>query len=145
ENIAFSSGQGASREDVVQAARDAQAHEFIVATAKGYATVIGARRLTPRGGQRQRPAIARALLNKPRMLMLDDSTSAIDSSTEDEIQKAMQRLQSGRTSFVITHRLSQIRWSDKVLLLRRGKVMAFGTHDELLQESSLYRRIFSPY
>lgn len=145
ENIAFSSGQGASREDVVQAAKDAQAHEFIVATEKGYDTVIGERGLTLSGGQRQRLAIARALLNKPRMLMLDDSTSAIDSSTEDEIQKAMQRLQSGRTSFVITHRLSQIRWSDKVLLLRRGKVMAFGTHDELLQESSLYRRIFSPY
>ena len=145
ENIAFSSGQGASREDVVQAARDAQAHEFIVATENGYDTIIGERGLTLSGGQRQRLAIARALLNKPRMLMLDDSTSAIDSSTEDEIQKAMQRLQTGRTSFVITHRLSQIRWSDKVLLLKRGQVMAFGTHDELLEESSLYRRIFSPY
>ena len=145
ENISFSSGQGASREDVVQAARDAQAHEFIVETENGYDTVIGERGLTLSGGQRQRLAIARALLNKPRMLMLDDSTSAIDSATEDEIQRAMQRLLEGRTTLLITHRLSQIRWSDKVLLLRRGRVEAFGTHDELLQHTPLYRRIFSHY
>lgn len=145
ENIAFSSGQGASREDIVQAAKDAQAHEFIVETENGYDTVIGERGLTLSGGQRQRLAIARALLNHPRMLVLDDSTSAIDSATEDEIQRAMQRLLEGRTTLLITHRLSQIRWSDKVLLLRAGKVEAFGTHDELLKSSSLYRRIFSHY
>src|SRR5690606_32372552 len=98
ENIAFSSGQGASREEVVQAARDAQAHEFIVETEDGYDTVIGERGLTLSGGQRQRLAIARALLNRPRMLILDDSTSAIDSATEDEIQRAMQRLLEGRTT-----------------------------------------------
>lgn len=145
ENIAFSSGQGASREDVVQAARDAQAHEFIVETEDGYDTVIGERGLTLSGGQRQRLAIARALINKPNMLMLDDSTSAIDSATEDEIQRAMQRLLEGRTTLLITHRLSQIRWSNKVLLLRRGNVEAFGSHDELLAQSPLYRRIFSHY
>lgn len=145
ENIAFSSGQGASREDVVQAAKDAQAHSFIVESENGYDTVIGERGLTLSGGQRQRLAIARALLNHPRMLILDDSTSAIDSATEDEIQKAMQRVLEGRTTLLITHRLSQIRWSDKVLLLRRGEVEAFGTHDELLKSSSLYRRIFSHY
>ena len=145
ENIAFSSGQGASREDVVQAARDAQAHEFIVETDEGYDTVIGERGLTLSGGQRQRLAIARALLNHPRMLILDDSTSAIDSATEDEIQRAMQRLLEGRTTLLITHRLSQIRWSDKVLLIRGGTVEAFGPHDELLETSPLYRRIFSHY
>lgn len=145
ENIAFSSGQGASREDVVQAARDAQAHDFIVETDDGYDTVIGERGLTLSGGQRQRLAIARALLNHPRMLILDDSTSAIDSATEDEIQRAMQRLLEGRTTLLITHRLSQIRWSDKVLLLRGGEVEAFGTHDELLRDSDLYKRIFSHY
>lgn len=145
ENIAFSSGQGASREDVVQAARDAQAHEFIVETENGYDTVIGERGLTLSGGQRQRLAIARALINRPRMLILDDSTSAIDSATEDEIQRAMQRLLEGRTTLLITHRLSQIRWSDKVLLLRGGKVDAFGTHEELLEQSPMYRRIFSHY
>lgn len=145
ENIAFSSGQGASREDIVQAAKDAQAHEFIVETENGYDTVIGERGLTLSGGQRQRLAIARALLNHPRMLILDDSTSAIDSATEDEIQRAMQRVLEGRTTLLITHRLSQIRWSDKVLLLRAGKLEAFGTHDDLLKSSSLYRRIFSHY
>lgn len=145
ENIAFSAGQDASREDVVQAARDAQAHEFIVETDEGYDTVIGERGLTLSGGQRQRLAIARALLNQPRMLILDDSTSAIDSATEDEIQRAMQRLLEGRTTLLITHRLSQIRWADKVLLLKGGTVSAFGSHDELLQSSSLYRRIFSHY
>lgn len=145
ENIAFSSGQGASREDVVQAAKDAQAHEFIVESEDGYDTVIGERGLTLSGGQRQRLAIARALITHPRMLILDDSTSAIDSATEDDIQRAMQRLQEGRTTLLITHRLSQIRWADRVLLLRRGTVEAFGTHDELLRDSKLYRRIFSHY
>ena len=144
-NIAFSSGQGADREAIVQAARDAQAHEFIVETEDGYDTVIGERGLTLSGGQRQRLAIARALLNEPRMLILDDSTSAIDSATEDEIQRAMQRLLEGRTTLLITHRLSQIRWSDKVLLLRGGSVEAFGSHDDLLKTSPLYRRIFSHY
>lgn len=145
ENIAFSAGQDATREQIVQAARDAQAHEFIVAMEQGYDTVIGERGVTLSGGQRQRLAIARALLNEPHMLMLDDSTSAIDSNTEDEIQRAMHRLLEGRTTLLITHRLSQIRWSDKVLLLRGGRVEAFGTHDELLKQSSLYRRIFSHY
>lgn len=145
ENIAFGVGQDASREAIVQAAKDAQAHEFIVAMDQGYDTVIGERGVTLSGGQRQRLAIARALLNHPRMLMLDDSTSAIDSNTEDEIQRAMQRLLEGRTTLLITHRLSQIRWSDKVLLLKGGRIEAFGTHDELLRDSKLYRRIFSHY
>jgi ATP-binding cassette subfamily B protein len=145
ENIAFSMGQDVERERIVEAARDAQAHEFIVETEKGYDTIIGERGVTLSGGQRQRLAIARALLTNPRMLMLDDSTSAIDSATEDRIQRAMDRLLEGRTTLLITHRLSQIRWSDKVLLLRRGEVEAFGTHDELLRDSRLYRRIFSHY
>ncbi|MCA9835164.1 MAG: ABC transporter ATP-binding protein [Thermomicrobiales bacterium] len=145
ENIAFSAGQDATREQIVQAAKDAQAHEFIVAMEQGYDTVIGERGVTLSGGQRQRLAIARALLNEPHMLMLDDSTSAIDSNTEDEIQRAMHRLLEGRTTLLITHRLSQIRWSDKVLLLRGGRIEAFGTHHELLKQSALYRRIFSHY
>jgi len=145
ENIAFSTGQDADREQIVSAAKDAQAHEFIVEMEKGYDTVIGERGVTLSGGQRQRLAIARALLTEPRMLILDDSTSAIDSATEDRIQKAMDRLLQGRTTLLITHRLSQIRWSDKVLLLRRGEVSAFGSHDDLLRESTLYRRIFSHY
>ena len=145
ENIAFSLGQDADRERIVQAAKDAQAHEFIVEMEKGYDTVIGERGVTLSGGQRQRLAIARALLTSPRMLMLDDSTSAIDSDTEDRIQQAMGRLLEGRTTLLITHRLSQIRWSDKVLLMRGGMVESFGSHDDLLRDSPLYRRIFSHY
>lgn len=145
ENIGFGMGQDVGREAVVRAAKDAQAHEFIVALEKGYETVIGERGVTLSGGQRQRLAIARALLTSPRVLILDDSTSAIDSATEDEIQKAIRRVLEGRTTLLITHRLSQIRWADKVLLIRKGELVAEGTHEELLAQSQLYRRIFAHY
>jgi ATP-binding cassette subfamily B protein len=145
ENIAFSLGQRADRAAVEQAARDAQANEFIGELEDGYDTVIGERGVTLSGGQRQRLAIARALLTDPAILILDDSTSAIDSATEDKIQRAIDRIQQGRTTLLITHRLSQIRWADKVLLLRRGRLVDFGTHDELLARTALYRRIFAHY
>jgi ATP-binding cassette subfamily B protein len=145
ENIGFSLGQTADREEVVRAAHDAQAHEFIVELEEGYNTVIGERGVTLSGGQRQRLAIARALLTSPSVLVLDDSTSAIDSATEDMIQRAIRRILEGRTTLLITHRLSQIRWADKVLLLRQGELVAEGRHEDLLRESRLYRRIFSHY
>ncbi|GAA2881625.1 ABC transporter ATP-binding protein [Nonomuraea rubra] len=145
ENIAFSKGQQAGREAVVEAARDAQAAEFIDELDDGYDTVIGERGVTLSGGQRQRLAIARALITDPAILVLDDSTSAIDSATEDKIQQAIGRILEGRTTLLITHRLSQIRWADKVLLLRRGQVADFGTHDELIGRSRLYRRVFAHY
>jgi ATP-binding cassette subfamily B protein len=145
ENIGFSLGQQVDREEIVRAARDAQAHEFIVALEQGYETTIGERGVTLSGGQRQRLAIARALLTSPSVLVLDDSTSAIDSATEDSIQRAIKRILEGRTTLLITHRLSQIRWADKVLLIRKGELVAQGTHDELLAQSRLYRRIFAHY
>jgi ATP-binding cassette subfamily B protein len=145
ENIGFGLGQQADRETVVQAAKDAQAHEFIVELPEGYETVIGERGVTLSGGQRQRLAIARALLTAPQILILDDSTSAIDSATEDEIQRGIKRILENRTTLLITHRLSQIRWADKVLLIRKGELVAQGTHDELLDQSRLYRRIFAHY
>jgi ATP-binding cassette subfamily B protein len=145
ENIGFGLGQSADRETIVQAARDAQAHEFIVELPEGYETVIGERGVTLSGGQRQRLAIARALLTAPQVLILDDSTSAIDSATEDEIQRGIKRILEGRTTLLITHRLSQIRWADRVLLIRKGELVAHGTHDELLRDSRLYRRIFAHY
>jgi ATP-binding cassette subfamily B protein len=145
ENIAFGLGQRAGRDDVVRAAEDAQAAEFIDELEDGYDTVIGERGVTLSGGQRQRLAIARALLTDPAILILDDSTSAVDSATEDLIQQAIGRVQEGRTVLLITHRLSQIRWADKVLLLRRGELVDFGTHDELTARSPLYRRIFAHY
>nr|SBP01236.1 Lipid A export ATP-binding/permease protein MsbA [Nonomuraea gerenzanensis] len=145
ENIAFSMGQRADREAVIEAARDAQAAEFVEELDDGYDTVIGERGVTLSGGQRQRLAIARALLTDPAILVLDDSTSAIDSATEDKIQQAIGRILEGRTTLLITHRLSQIRWADKVLLLRRGQVVDFGSHDELIGRSRLYRRVFAHY
>jgi ATP-binding cassette subfamily B protein len=105
--------------------------------------VIGERGVTLSGGQRQRIAIARAFLTDPRILILDDSTSAIDSATEDQIQRAMRRVLQGRTTLLITHRLSQIRWADRILVLRRGELVDQGTHDELITRSDAYRRIFA--
>ncbi len=143
ENIAYGLGQKADREAIEQAAHDAQAHEFIMGFKDGYETVIGERGVTLSGGQRQRIAIARALLTDPRILILDDSTSAIDSATEDEIQKAIHRVLEGRTTLLITHRLSQIRWADKILVLKQGELIDQGTHSELLARCDIYRRIFT--
>jgi ATP-binding cassette subfamily B protein len=145
ENIAFGLGQRASQEAIEQAARDAQAHDFIMSFKDGYKTEIGERGITLSGGQRQRIAIARALLTDPRILILDDSTSAIDSLTEDEIQKAIRRVLEGRTTLLITHRLSQIRWADKILVLRHGELIDQGTHEDLLARCEDYRRLFVHY
>jgi ATP-binding cassette subfamily B protein len=144
ENIAFGTPE-ATQEEIEHAAREAQAHEFIVSFTEGYQTKIGGRGVTLSGGQRQRLALARAFLKNPRILILDDSTSAIDSATEDDIQKAMRRAQEGRTTLLITHRLSQIRWADQIVLLERGRIVAQGTHDDLLQTSQHYQRIFARY
>jgi len=142
DNIAFGKPD-ATRDEVITAAKAAQAHEFISSFSKGYDTVIGERGVTLSGGQRQRLALARAFLTDPRILMLDDSTSAIDSATEDHIQRAIYAAARGRTTFIITHRLSQIRWADLILVIRNGQLAASGTHEELLRTSDAYRRIFN--
>jgi ATP-binding cassette subfamily B protein len=144
ENIAFGRPD-ASDEEVEQAAREAQAHDFILGFEEGYDTMVGERGATLSGGQRQRIALARAFLSEPRILILDDSTSAIDSATEDEIQKAIQRARTGRTTLLITHRLSQIRWADVILVMHHGTIVAQGSHDDLLRRSEPYRRIFARY
>jgi len=144
ENIAFGCTD-ASPADIEQAAREAQAHDFIMSFPKGYDTEVGERGVTLSGGQRQRIAIARAFLTDPRILILDDSTSAIDSATEDEIQRAMRRISRQRTTFIITHRLSQIRWADRILVLRRGQLIDQGKHDELMERCAPYRQIFVRY
>jgi ATP-binding cassette subfamily B protein len=141
ENIAFGK-PGATQEVVESASRAAQSHEFIKTFENGYDTVIGERGVTLSGGQRQRLALARAFLTDPRILILDDSTSAIDSATEDKIQHAISAAAKGRTTLLITHRLSQIRWADLIVMIRKGRVAAIGTHDELMQTSEAYGRIF---
>jgi ATP-binding cassette subfamily B protein len=142
ENIAFGFPE-ASLEEIREASRAAQADEFIQSFAEGYETVIGERGVTLSGGQRQRLALARAFLTDPRILILDDSTSAIDSATEDKIQRAIFEAARGRTTLIITHRLSQIRWADLIVVLRHGRLAAIGTHEQLLNTSEAYRRIFS--
>jgi ATP-binding cassette, subfamily B, bacterial len=144
ENIAFGCTD-ADQESIEHSAHEAQAHQFITSFSNGYETEVGERGVTLSGGQRQRVAIARAFLTNPRILILDDSTSAIDSATEDQIQRAMRRISSERTTFIITHRLSQIRWADRILVLRRGRLVDQGTHDELMERSVDYRRIFARY
>jgi len=144
DNIAFGCAD-ASPDAIERAAREAQAHDFIMSFKDGYQTEIGERGVTLSGGQRQRLAIARAFLTDPRILILDDSTSAIDSATEDEIQRAMRRISRERTTFIITHRLSQIRWADRILVLRRGELIDQGKHEELMARCAAYRNIFARY
>ena len=140
ENIAFGSPY-ADEPAITYAAQAAQAHEFIMETPNGYETEVGERGITLSGGQKQRIAIARALLKDPRILLLDDATSSVDTGTEKLIQRALQQLMQGRTSFVIAQRLSTVRMADKILVLDRGRIAAQGTHDELLHSSGLYVEI----
>ena len=141
ENIAFGKPES-TQSEIEAAAVSAQADDFIHSFDKEYETVVGERGVTLSGGQRQRLALARAFLTEPHILILDDSTSAIDSATEDKIQRAIANAARGRTTFIITHRLSQIRWADLIIVLRKGRIAAIGTHDELMKTSDAYSRIF---
>ena len=140
DNIAYARPD-ATREEVERAAEVAQAASFIERLPKGYDTLVGERGLTLSGGQRQRIAIARAVLADPRILVLDDATSSVDASTEQEIKRALGEVMAGRTTFVIAHRLSTIALADEIVVLEHGEVAAHGTHDELLEDSPLYREI----
>ncbi len=140
ENIAYGRPD-ATQEDVIAAAKAAQAHEFITEMPEGYETVVGERGITLSGGQRQRVAIARALLMNPRILILDNSLSSVDTQTEKLIQEALDKLMEGRTTFVIAHRLSTVRRADLILVLDKGRIVQQGKHEELLEEGGLYREI----
>ena len=142
ENIAYGRPQ-ATQEEIEAAARAAQAHEFILALPLGYQTVVGEKGVTLSGGQRQRVAIARALLLNPRILILDDSTSSVDTETERLIQKALDVLMAGRTTFVIAHRLSTVHRADQIVVLDGGRIVERGTHHELLACGGLYREIYN--
>ncbi|HJW89655.1 MAG TPA: ABC transporter ATP-binding protein [Anaerolineales bacterium] len=141
ENIAYGRPQ-ASQVEIIAAAKASQAHDFITSFPQGYDTVVGERGVTLSGGQRQRVAIARALLMDPRILILDDSTSSVDTHTERLIQLALDRLMAGRTTFVIAHRLATVRRADLILVMSRGRIVERGVHAELLAQDGPYREIY---
>jgi ATP-binding cassette subfamily B protein len=141
ENIAFGRPD-ATDEDIFAAAKAAAAHDFIVSFPEGYDTPVGERGSTLSGGQKQRVAIARALLLDPHILILDDSTSSVDLNTEYEIQKALDRLMEGRTSFVIAQRISTVLNADEILVLDKGEIVARGIHEELMEDSPIYADIY---
>ncbi len=138
ENIEYGK-PGASREEIENAARLANAHDFIVALPEGYDTLVGPRGTKLSGGQRQRIAIARAILADPRILLLDEATSALDSESERLVNEALERLMKGRTSLVIAHRLSTVRHADRILVFNQGQIVESGTHDELIARDGTYR------
>ncbi len=141
ENIAFGRVD-ASDEEIIVAAKAARAHDFILAFPEGYDTVVGERGVTLSGGQKQRVAIARALLMNPRILILDDSTSSVDTQTEYLIQQALAELMKGRTTFVIAQRLSTVKRADQIIVLDRGCIVQRGRHAELLEQGGLYKEIY---
>ncbi|GIK30163.1 MAG: ABC transporter ATP-binding protein [Chloroflexi bacterium] len=142
DNIAFGRPD-APLEDVIEAAKAAAAHDFITGFAQGYDTPVGERGSSLSGGQKQRIAIARALLLNPRLLILDDSTSAVDLQTEAHIQRALDNLMRGRTSFVIAQRITTVLNADQIIVLDKGKIAAIGTHADLLENSAIYAEIYN--
>jgi ATP-binding cassette subfamily B protein len=142
ENIAFGKPT-AARDEIIAAAKAAQADTFIQNFPKGYDTVVGERGITLSGGQRQRVAIARALLINPRILILDDSTSSVDTETEHMIQQALKKLMAGRTTFIIAQRIASIRNADQILVFDQGKIVERGVHEELVAHDGLYTEIYN--
>jgi ATP-binding cassette subfamily B protein len=141
DNVAFGKPE-ATDEEIIDAAKAAAAHDFILSFPQGYQTPVGERGSTLSGGQKQRIAIARALLLNPRILILDDSTSSVDVATEALIQKALDKLMKGRTSFVIAQRISTVLNADRIVVLDKGRVAAVGKHEELMETSPIYAEIY---
>jgi ATP-binding cassette subfamily B protein len=142
ENIAFGAGRTVTDEEVFTAAKAAAIHETILTFPEGYNTLIGEKGVTLSGGQKQRVAIARTLLKNPRILILDDATSSVDTETESEIRDALRTLMQGRTSFIIAHRIQTVMDADLILVLDKGRIVQRGTHSQLLKQDGIYRRIY---
>lgn len=142
ENITYGVGRKVSQEEVEAAARAAAIHDVVMSFPDGYDTLVGEKGVTLSGGQKQRVAIARTLLKDPRILILDDSTSSVDTETEAEIRAALERLMKGRTTFIIAHRIQSVMDADLILVLKDGRVVQKGTHDELLAQEGIYRQIY---
>ena len=141
ENIAYGQPE-ATLDNIIEASRAANAHEFICSFPDAYDSVVGERGLTLSGGERQRISIARAILNKPRLLILDEATSSVDTETEKKIQEAMQRLVAGRTTFAIAHRLSTLSSANRLFVMENGKLVEQGTHQQLLEkEEGVYAKL----
>lgn len=143
ENITYGVGREVTDEEVEMASKAASVHEVILGFPKGYGTLIGERGVTLSGGQKQRVAIARTLLKNPRILILDDSTSSVDTETEAEIRSALENLMLDRTTFVIAHRIQSIMQADLILVMDGGRIVQRGQHDSLVREEGIYRQIFN--
>lgn len=142
DNIAYGAGREVTEAEVIEAAKAAAIHDVILSFPQGYDTLVGEKGVTLSGGQRQRVAIARTLLKNPRILVLDDATSSVDTETEIQIEAALERLMENRTTFVIAHRIQTVMQADWILVLDRGRVVQQGVHEDLIKEEGLYRQIY---